>query len=49
MKSRTTNCIECRKQVYKEAEEAYLKHEYAFSRTVLGASPCSQSAECLPQ
>lgn len=30
MKSRTTNCIECRKQVYKEAEEAYLKHEYAF-------------------
>ena len=30
MKSRTTNCIECRKQVYKEAEAAYLKHEYAF-------------------
>lgn len=32
MESRTTNCIECRKQVYKEAEEAYLKHEYAFFR-----------------
>lgn len=34
MKSRTTNCIECRKQVYKEAEEAYLKHEYEIFRDV---------------
>ena len=34
MKSRTTNCIECRKQVYKEAEAAYLKHEYEIFRDV---------------
>ena len=24
------NCNTCRKKIYKEAEEAYLKHEYAF-------------------
>lgn len=27
MKART-NCSECRKKIYKEAETAYLKHEY---------------------
>ena len=26
------NCNTCRKAIYKEAEEAYLKHEYAFFR-----------------
>lgn len=30
MKSKITDCITCRKKIYKEAEEAYLKHEYAF-------------------
>ena len=30
MKSKITDCITCRKAIYKEAEEAYLKHEYAF-------------------
>ncbi len=29
MKSRT-NCVECRKRIYKEAENEYLKHEYSF-------------------
>ena len=32
MKSKITDCITCRKAIYKEAEEAYLKHEYAFFR-----------------
>ena len=32
MKSRTTDCIECRKQVYKEAETAYIKEQYRFFR-----------------
>jgi hypothetical protein len=32
MKSRTANCIECRKQVYKEAETAYIKEQYRFFR-----------------
>lgn len=32
MKSKITDCITCRKKIYKEAEEAYLKHEYAFFR-----------------
>ena len=32
MKSKITDCITCRKTIYKEAEEAYLKHEYAFFR-----------------
>lgn len=27
MKART-NCTECRKKIYKEAETEYLKHEY---------------------
>lgn len=27
-----TNCTECRKKIYKEAETAYLKHEYAIFR-----------------
>ena len=30
MKSKITDCITCRKAIYKEAEAAYLKHEYAF-------------------
>lgn len=29
MKART-NCNECRKKIYKEAESEYLKHEYKF-------------------
>ena len=32
MKSKITDCITCRKAIYKEAEKAYLKHEYAFFR-----------------
>jgi hypothetical protein len=30
MKARTTNCIECRKAVYKEAETAYIKEQYRY-------------------
>lgn len=30
MRNKITDCITCRKAIYKEAEEAYLKHEYAF-------------------
>ncbi len=29
MKART-NCADCRKRIYKEAETAFLKHEYGF-------------------
>ena len=42
MKSRT-NCAECRKKIYKEAETEYLKHEYrwfsdaAYSMAVFSA------------
>lgn len=32
MKSKITDCIACRKAIYKEAEEAYLKHEYSHRR-----------------
>ncbi len=32
MRNKITDCITCRKAIYKEAEEAYLKHEYAFFR-----------------
>ena len=34
MKSKITDCITCRKAIYKEAEEAYLKHEYEIFRDV---------------
>ena len=30
MRNKIIDCITCRKAIYKEAEEAYLKHEYAF-------------------
>ena len=30
MKAQTIDCTQCRKAVYKEAEAAFLKHEYAF-------------------
>lgn len=30
MKSKIKDCISCRKEIYKEAETEYLKHEYAF-------------------
>ena len=30
MKARTTNCVECRKAVYKEAETAYIKEQYRY-------------------
>ena len=45
MKARTTNCVECRKAVYKEAETAYIKEQYIFRipRIAWRALPC---AEC---
>lgn len=45
MKART-NCSECRKRIYKEAETAYLKHEYkwfgdaAYSMAIFSAVAC---------
>lgn len=45
MKSRT-NCAECRKKIYKEAETEYLKHEYkwfsdaAYSMAVYSTVAC---------
>lgn len=45
MKART-NCSECRKKIYKEAETEYLKHEYrwfgdaAYSMAVYSAVAC---------
>ena len=40
MKSRTTDCIECRKQVYKEAETAYIKEQYRFFRDSAYSMAC---------
>lgn len=40
MKSRTTNCVECRKAVYKEAETAYIKEQYRFFKDSAYSMAC---------
>jgi hypothetical protein len=40
MKARTTNCVECRKAVYKEAETAYIKEQYRFFKDSAYSMAC---------
>ena len=42
MKARTTNCVECRKAVYKEAETAYQRNSTVFQiRIQYGVLRCA--------